>query len=231
MTTIAPSIDYEDLVLENGDRMSQQEFHRRYLRSPKNFHAELIGGIVHVASPLKLRHGRNHLPLGSLLFAYESNTPGTESSDNTTVILSDDSEPQPDLFLRILPEFGGKSITTATGYVKGPPELIIEIAHSSKAIDLHAKRDDYRKNHVVEYLVACVKDRQLHTFDFVSGKEPVLVPGDVCKSTVFPGLWIDVGAVFDRDFNTLIRVLNEGIATAEHRGFVEKLKKAKRKSK
>src|SRR5436189_5611344 len=107
---------------------------------PVDFVAELIGGIVYVASPLKRRHGTNHLPLGSLFFAYEGNTPGVESGDNTTILLGDEGEPQPDLFLRILPEYGGQSRTTADDYVEGAPELIAEIAHSSQAIDLHAKR-------------------------------------------------------------------------------------------
>jgi Uma2 family endonuclease len=56
--------------LHNGDRMTREEFHRIYEQTPEGFHAELIGGIVYVASPLKCRHGTNHLPLGSLFFAY-----------------------------------------------------------------------------------------------------------------------------------------------------------------
>src|SRR5437660_9969887 len=95
----------EELELENGARMSQPEFHRIYSQMPDHFKAELIGGIVYVASPLKIRHGKHHLPFGSLLFAYESATPGVECSDNTTIILGDKGEPQPDLFLRILPEY------------------------------------------------------------------------------------------------------------------------------
>src|SRR5947209_16507018 len=69
--------------LHNGDRMTREEFHRIYEQMPEDFQAELIGGIVYVASPLKRRHGTNHLPLGTLFFTYESNTPGVESGDNT----------------------------------------------------------------------------------------------------------------------------------------------------
>ena len=63
--------------------MSADDFHRIYKEMPEDFKAELIGGIVYVASPLKRRHGTNHLPLGTLFFTYESNTPGVESGDNT----------------------------------------------------------------------------------------------------------------------------------------------------
>src|SRR5262249_11308815 len=120
--------------LHNGDRMTQEEFHRVYEQMPEDFRAELIGGIVYVASPLKRRHGTNHLPLGTLLFAYEGNTLGVESGDTTTILLGEKGEPQPDLYLRILPEFGGRSRTTKKDYVAGAPELTGEIAHSSRSI-------------------------------------------------------------------------------------------------
>src|SRR5262245_9545338 len=138
--------------LHNGDRMSREEFHRIYEKMPESFKAELIGGIVYVASPLKRRHAMNHLPLGSLFFTYELQTPGVESGDNATILLSESSEPQPDLYLRILPEFGGQSRTSPDDYVLGSPELLAEIAVSSRSVDLHAKLEDYARNKVLEYL-------------------------------------------------------------------------------
>src|SRR5258708_23173960 len=99
ISTAAPR-EAETLELHNGDRMTREEFHRIYEQTPEHFRAELIGGIVYVASPLKLRHGTNHLPLGTLFFAYEGHTPGAQSGDNTTILLGDEGEPQPDLFLR-----------------------------------------------------------------------------------------------------------------------------------
>ena len=96
-----------------------------------------------MASAVRRRHGSNHGFLGSLLVADEGYTPGVEMSDKATILLSDDSEPQPDLYLRILPEFSGQSRTTASDYVEGALELVAEIAQSSRAINLHVKRDDY----------------------------------------------------------------------------------------
>src|SRR5436305_1909927 len=129
--------DPEPVELHNGDRMTREEFHRLYERTPEGFRAELIGGIVYVSYPLKLRHAKNHLPLGTLFYNYEAGTPGVESGDNATILLGDEGEPQPDLFLRILPEFGAQSRTTDDDYVEGAPELVAEIAHSSRSIDLH----------------------------------------------------------------------------------------------
>lgn len=52
--------------------------------------------------------------------------------------LGPNTEPQPDVYLRILPEHGGQSATTADDYVEGPPELIVEVSYSSWSLDLQA---------------------------------------------------------------------------------------------
>jgi Uma2 family endonuclease len=203
--------------------MRQKEFHRIYEQMPEDFKAELIGGIVYVASPLRLPHATHHTPLGALFFTYETSTPGVESGDNATVILDDDNEPQPDLYLRILPEYGGQSRTTRKGYLAGPPELLAEIAHSSRALDLHAKKDLYAKAGVREYIVICVHERQFRWFDLGSEKEYTPDAHGVIRSVVFPGLWIDSGALLARDGRQLMKTLQQGLETPEHAAFVAAL--------
>lgn len=225
MATIprATGVEEEIMELHAGDRMTREEFHRIYSAMPEDFKAELIGGIVYVSSPLKLRHGSNHLPLGTLFFAYEGHTPGVQSGDNTTILLGDESEPQPDLFLRILPEFGGQSQTTADDYVAGAPETLAEIAFSSRAFDLHAKRDDYARLGVLEYLVLSLRERQLRWFDLKSNQE--LKPDDdgVFRLRSFPGLWINRDALLARDYGKLMATLEQGLASPEHAAFVARL--------
>ncbi len=213
--------------MHTGDRMTREEFHRIYEQMPDDFHAELIGGIVYVASPLKLPHGTNHLPLGSLFFAYEGSTPGVESGDNTTVLLGEEGEPQPDLFLRVLPEFGGQSQTTADEYVLGAPELIAEIAFSSRAIDLHAKRHDYTRYGVLEYLVLCLRERQLRRFDLRADQELTPDADGVFRVRAFPGLWVHGAALLARDHSRLMATLDQGLATPEHAEFVNRLAAAR----
>src|SRR6266446_1483212 len=108
--------------LANGDRMKQPEFHRRYETYPEDVKFELIGGIVFMTSPLRRAHGKNHVNLSLVLSLYSCHTPGIEALDNATTILGDESEPQPDLTLRILTEFGGQSREAEKDYVEGPPE-------------------------------------------------------------------------------------------------------------
>jgi Uma2 family endonuclease len=215
--------------LRSGDRMTREEFHRIYERMPEHFQAELVGGIVYVSPPLRLEHGQHHIPLGTVFFAYEASTPGVQSGDNTTVLLSNDSEPQPDLFLRILPEYGGQSKTTKDGYLEGAPELVAEIAHSTHAIDLHAKRDIYARYGVLEYLVLSLKERELKWFDLRANKELVADRDGVCRVRAFPGLRIHVEALLQRNYQQLMATLKVGLETSEHSDFIRQLEASHKK--
>jgi len=46
----------------------------------------------------------------------------------------------------------GQSRISQDDYIEGAPELIVEIAASSAAYDLHDKQEAYRRNGVQEYL-------------------------------------------------------------------------------
>jgi Uma2 family endonuclease len=190
---------------------------------PEGFRAELVGGTVYVASPLKIRHGRPHVALATVFGSYEGNTPGVETGDSVTVVLGDESEPQPDLYLRILPEFGGQSRTSEDDYVDGPPELIAEIAYATYSLDLNAKRNDYQRHGVLEYLVASVKDRKLVWLDLRTGKEIALDGDGIARPRAFPGLWIDSAALFECDYHRLMATLQQGLASPEHAEFVQRL--------
>jgi hypothetical protein len=88
------------LPLESGDRLSRHEFHRRYCLRPDIHKAELVQGVVYVASPTRLReHGKPSAAMSGWLFAYAARTPGIEIADNATVYLDRDNEVQPDVCL------------------------------------------------------------------------------------------------------------------------------------
>jgi Uma2 family endonuclease len=125
--------------------MDQPEFHRRYREHPGIEKFELVGGIVYVAPPLRRPHGTYHADLGLVLGLYQAGTPGVEVADNATVILGEESELQPDLDLRILREHGGQSFVNEEDYLVGAPELVVEVAHSSRSLDMNQKRNDYRR--------------------------------------------------------------------------------------
>lgn len=215
--------------LRNGQRMSQPEFHRRYLACPEGIKAELVGGIVYMASPLHLPHATHHLELGAVFCLYKAATPGVEGCDNGTIILSDDTEVQADLTLRRLPEWGGRSRTTKENYMAGGPELLAEISHRTRGLDLNKKRVKYEQAGVVEYLVVCLEDPEIYWFDFAGRKQ--IKPGrdGIMKSRVFSGLWLDGAALLDRDTKRLLSVLQQGLAHRSHAAFVRRLEATQRR--
>jgi Uma2 family endonuclease len=215
--------------LHNGDRLTQAEFHRRYEAYPEDVKFELVGGIVYMTSPLRRPHGSLHPKLSMAFTLYEAATPGVETLDNATTILGEESEPQPDLSLRILTEYGGQSRETTQQYIEGPPELVAEVAHSSEALDLHLKRTDYERAGVREYLVVLIAPRELRWFDFGSKRDIKPDRQGVWKSRAFPGLWVDGNALLEGNGPRLIEVVQQGLASRAHAAFVKRLGAARRR--
>ena len=97
---LGPAAELSEPLLEAGDRLSRDEFERRYARLPHLKKVELIEGIVYMPSPVRARkHAQPHILLGTWLETYASETPGVEAFDNASVRLDLDNEPQPDLVL------------------------------------------------------------------------------------------------------------------------------------
>src|SRR5262249_6517637 len=64
--------------LENGDRLTREEFERRYDAMPNLKKAELIEGVVYLPSPVRFQHhGSPHLDFVTWLGTYRAKTPGT----------------------------------------------------------------------------------------------------------------------------------------------------------
>jgi len=210
--------------LENGDRLTRHEFERRYNAMPHTKKAELIEGIVYMASPVRSKsHGKPHGQLMTWLGVYQAATPGVDLNDNATVRLDADNEPQPDASLRI--SLGGSSRISSDDYIEGAPELIAEVAASSAANDLYDKKKVYRRNGVKEYIVWQTLENRLDWFCLQDGDYVSLeINADgIIKSQVFPGLWLDVVALRNEDMAKVLQVLQQGLSTVEHANFVQQL--------
>ena len=212
--------------MENGDRLPRWEFERRYLARPDIKKAELIEGVVHMASPVRATHAEKHSDLLAWLRVYGASTPGVSVLDNATVRLDLDNEPQPDVLMRIESAAIGQSHVDADDYVTGAPELVVEVVASSAAYDLHDKLHVYRRNGVLEYLVWRVYDRELDWFVLISDEYQRLAAdaAGILHSRTFPGLRMAATALLDGDFATVLSELSKGINTPEHAGFVAKLR-------
>ena len=211
-------------LLENGDKLTCTEFERRYQAMPNHQKAELIAGIVYMASPLRVQaHGEPHSDIITWLGVYKAVTPGVMSADNTTVRLDAENEPQPDALLRI--KIGGQSYISEDDYIEGAPELIVEIAASTVSYDLHQKLQVYLLHQVQEYLVWRVYDRQFDWFRLING-EYIQLESDsegIIRSQVFPGLWLDKTALLAGNLAKVLTILQQGLLSPEHQDFVKSL--------
>lgn len=160
------------------------------------------------------------------LGVYQTLTPGVDLSDAPTVRLDLDNEPQPDAVLFIEAAAGGQTRISADDYIEGSPELIVEVAASSAAIDRGTKKQVYRRNGVREYVIWQVYDNQLEWFGLTDGEYQLLSPdGDgILRSQVFPGLWLAVDALLSHQMAQVLEVLQVGLASPEHAAFVAQLR-------
>ena len=201
-------------LLESGDRLSRPEFERRYQAMPHLKKAELIEGIVYVASPVRVyHHGYPHSCIIGWLLTYSAATPGTMVCDNTTVRLDAKNEPQPDAILRWEADQGGQSRISEDDYIEGAPELIVEVAASTASYDLHDKLRAYRRNGVREYLVWLTEEQALRWYRLEEGEYRQQEPDaeGLIKSGVFPGLWLAVEALLAGRMAEVLQVVQRGI--------------------
>ena len=212
--------------LENGDRLTRVEFERRYAAMPEHVRAELVEGVVIMASPVRFTvHGQQHGDLMTWAGMYRVGTPGVLGGGDATIRLDLDNEPQPDVCLLIDPARGGKARIDEDGYIEGAPEFVAEVAASTVSHDLGPKLNAYHRNGVGEYLVWRVQDTAIDWFVLREGRFDRLLPDadGVTRSVVFPGLWLDTASLLTSDLVRVHAVLRDGLASPTHTAFLTSL--------
>ncbi len=211
--------------LVDGQRLDQPTFHERYEAMPPGTRAELVGGIVFLMpSPVSLEHARKNDAAVGWLLHYERFTPGVETNANLTTILDPKNEVQPDALLRIKPECGGQARVEGK-FLGGAPELVLEVAVSTRSKDLGRKLREYELTGVLEYVVAVGDPNDLFWHVRREGRLVRVPPGadGLYRSESFPGLWLDPASLLSRDLNGLFFTLDRGLASPEHAEFVARL--------
>ncbi|AFZ42707.1 protein of unknown function DUF820 [Halothece sp. PCC 7418] len=208
--------------LENGDHLTRDEFERRcHVMSAGYEQAELIEGVVYMPAALRFRsHSQPHALIMAWLSSYWLVTPNVELGDNPTVRLDASNEPQPDAVLLLAA--GGQTRISEDDYIEGAPELIVEVAASSSAIDLYEKKNAYERNGVKEYLVWQVLEQKLDWFCLNNDHYFLLEKDEtgVIRSQVFPGLWLAVTDLLQGNRHQVIQTLQQGLTSPEHQAFV-----------
>ena len=213
-------------LLEHGDRMKAAEFEARYSAMPELKRADLLRGEVYMPSPVRHNlHAQPHGEMVTWLGMYRMLTPGVEFGDNGTMRLDDDNQPQSDVALRIPAEAGGQSTVSDDDYITGAPELVCEVASSSRSYDLGVKRDVYAQFGVREYVVWQVEENGIDWFVLRNGAYVSVDPDpdNLFRSVTFPGLWLDWQALLTGNLAGVFAALQKGCATPEHEAFVRRL--------
>lgn len=216
-------IKHDTPPLNSGDHLSRAEFERRYQAMPHVKKAELVEGVVYMPSPTyHLLHGKPHSRIVGWLLQYVADTPGVDMSDNASLRLDARNEVQPDALLFLDSRLGGRCYVGKDNYLEGSPELIIEIAASSAAYDLHSKLRAYQRNKVQEYLALLTYEKRAAWHELTQGRYVPIQPDDdgILRSRVFPGLWLNADHLWADDLTGLLATLHEGLASPPHAEFV-----------
>ncbi|MEZ4861464.1 MAG: Uma2 family endonuclease [Caldilineaceae bacterium] len=212
--------------LESGDRLTRAEFEARYTFHPEIKKAELIEGVVYVASPVRIcQHSVPHARIMTWITQYWAATPGVQVADSGTYRADANNDPQPDVSLWIVHAQTGGAQIDEDDYLIGAPELLVEVAASTASLDLGAKKEVYRRSGVQKYLVLQVYEQQVSWFTLREGvyQELTADAEGILRSKVFPGLWFDPQKFWAGDLAGLLAILQQGLTSTEHSTFIEKL--------
>ncbi len=225
------TLELETPPLQDGDRLTRAEFERRWEAMPSLKKAELIEGVVHTSPTVTSDEGMASFEIIGWLGLYQRLTPGVEGSASVSIPLDNRNVLQPNATLRILDTHRGQCKLTSDRHFDGVPELIAEIASTSKGVEDWIRRGVYRCYGVREYIVWGLAEHTVNWFTYPSGsyscsdKHNTLNPGSdgIIRSEVFPGLWLDPIALMNNDTMRVVRVAQLGHGSPEHCEFVAEL--------
>lgn len=158
--------------------------------------ADLIDGVIYMASPETLRQNRLTGFLWSLMRAYcEANDLGEVFGSRFAFVVSPHRAPEPDVAfvrkerLHLVREHG----------MEGGPDIAVEvISHDSRHRDTVKKRRLYQDAGVSEYWLIDPLKKQALFLRLKGGQyeSVALEQGRIFRSTVLPGFFLDVDWLF-----------------------------------
>jgi Uma2 family endonuclease len=132
--------------------------------------------------------------------------PDCETANDSTWIIDKSSTVQPDCFLRYVQ---GNSWLDEQSYLRGAPELVVEISASTVSMDSHQKKANYERAGVREYIVWRVIDKVIDIWRYDDQTKSFLAAPPnadrIWSSAVFPGLVLDLAAVMEMNSQAAIR--------------------------
>jgi Uma2 family endonuclease len=156
-----------------------------------NLRREIIDGELIVTAAPRTRHQRAVAHLVGELLAHGKDHGGEVLPAPTDVYLSDDNVVEPDvLFVR-----ADHIDRVQDRYVKGAPDLVVEISSPSTRLELVRKLDLYARFGVPEYWYVDLEAERVEVYGLENGRygAPRLAfPGERLETPVLEGLSISV---------------------------------------
>src|SRR5258708_37181312 len=115
-------VDVNPRLFEPGDRLSLDEFLDRWDKMPDLKFAELIDGVVYMPSPVSVDHSWRDSHFHLFLATYALRSASYQTLPNATWVMLG-AAPQPDIALRLLPQFEGKSTISSRSPATAAPQL------------------------------------------------------------------------------------------------------------
>ena len=83
------------------------------------------------------------------------------------------------------------------------------------------------RHSILEYLVVLTHERRVVWFVLRDGGYAELAAdtAGIIRSEVFPRLWLNVAALWNRDLAALLATVKQGIASSEHQAYIESLQR------
>lgn len=158
---------------------------------PEGVKADLIEGVIYMASPDNLEHHSIYLWLSVIISCYleEKEILGRLFGSRIAFRINMENSPEPDIAY-IRPK---RMHLLRSGYVEGPPDLAIEIVSLESAIrDYEKKRQQYEAAGVQEYWIIDPLEQTMVCF--ARGRDgkfkKVKTKGGKIHSKVIPGFWV-----------------------------------------
>ncbi len=151
---------------------------------------EIIDGELIVTAAPATRHQSAVLNIGAALLNYQRQHGGKAFPAPTDVYLSDDSVVEPDVLFVAVEHIE----RVDDKYVKGAPDLVVEISSpSTRRLELIRKRDLYARFGVPEYWYVDLEVDRVEVYrlrDGDYGVPTLFYPGQSIESSVLPGFAI-----------------------------------------
>lgn len=179
---------------------------------PEGVKADLLGGVIYVASPVNTDAADLTGWLAALLRAFiDKRDLGKLYIERVAYRLGPKHDPEPDI------GFVPKELesTRRRGYIDGPPGLAIEIVTpDSVHRDYVLKREIYEEAGVREYWIIDLDERRATFLVLTKGRFQERKPlKNSWRSLIVPGFWIDVRWLWSDDrppeYDILRRLLGE----------------------